>query len=138
MALGRPKSLSASMAARTVRPLNRTSSTRMTVLPPISNGMVVGADMLVDVVSVHADIQATGRDGLVPEVAQQARQAAGQMHAAARDAHQDNGMLAVVPLGNFVRDACQRPFNCRRVQKSNGSRHKRRCRECCYPLKAEK
>jgi len=39
---GRPKSLSASMAARVVRPLNSTSSTSTTVLPVTSKGMTVG------------------------------------------------------------------------------------------------
>src|SRR5665213_443018 len=40
--LGRPKSFSASIAARVVRPLNSTSSTSTTVLPFTSNGMSVG------------------------------------------------------------------------------------------------
>src|SRR6185369_867944 len=42
MRLGRPKSLRASMAARAVRPLKSTSSTRTTVLLVMSNGITVG------------------------------------------------------------------------------------------------
>ena len=41
IALGRPKSTSASIAARIVRPVYRTSSTRTTVAPLMSNGSSV-------------------------------------------------------------------------------------------------
>ncbi len=63
---GRPRSASASRAARIVLPVYSTSSTRTTVLPPSGTGNVRGSERAlrpaVQVVAIHADVEASAGD----------------------------------------------------------------------------
>src|SRR5580704_3095156 len=86
---GRPRSLSASRAARTVRPEKSTSSTRTTVLPSTPSG-------------------GTSVRGRALELADPGGQAAGQVDAASGDAEEHDPLPAVRALQDLVRDTAQR------------------------------
>ena len=115
MARGRPKSMSASSAARVVRPVNSTSSTRTMVRSSIENGISVrrtigcGPDGLAhQVVAVEGDVEGADRHVVAGDVLERGGDAPGQRHAAR--AHADDGQLldAAVALDDLVGDAHQR------------------------------
>ena len=87
-------------------------------------GLDVGRDALVEVVPVHADIQAAGRDGLPPNPRQQRAQPLRQRHPAALDADQHHLAAGFIPFRNFMRNAGEGALNRRRVQDEGGFRHR--------------
>ena len=67
--------------------------------------MHVGRDPLVQIIPVHADIQAAGRDSRPPNLRQERAQPPGQRHSAALDAHQDHLAASLIALGDLVCNA---------------------------------
>ena len=113
-AFGRPISTRASSAARTVRPVYRTSSTITSVLDSSSNGRSVPltrglASAGLDVVAVKADVEAADRRSHALVALDGARQPLGQRHAARLDADEGEAVSAAVLLDDLVTDANQRP-----------------------------
>ena len=129
MRRGRPRSLSASIAARTVRPLNSTSSTSTTVLAVTSKGTCVGwtwrREAAVEIVAVHGDIEVAGRNGVAPDAGEQRAETPGKENAAALDADDRHLRAGVVALGDLVRDAGERALDGGGVEDEGGFRHKK-------------
>ena len=91
-AWGGPRSLSASSAARIVRPENSTSSTRTTTCRRCRRGSRCargpGPGLQPQVVAVHRDVECAGGDDAGPRPRSYARDAAGERDATRRDAQQ--------------------------------------------------
>ena len=77
----------------------------------------------IQVIPVHAHVHASCRNLVAPDAGEQLAHALGQRHAAALDADQHDISADLVTLGDFVRDACQRPLDGRGIQDDGGFRH---------------
>ena len=112
-AIGRPWSVIASSAARTVRPVYSTSSTSTTVCPLTSGNasprLTIGAwaDPR-QVVAIEGDVERPDRDRCTLVLLDQRRQPPCERDAAAADADEDERVGAAVALDDLVRDARQR------------------------------
>ena len=106
---GRPRSISASSAARMVRPVKSTSSTRTTVLSLIENGMsvprITGAPAHVEVVAVERDVERAHRTARCRRWRRSWRQPLGEGHPARADADEGQVLGAAVALEDLVGDA---------------------------------
>ena len=110
---GRPNSRSASIAARTVRPVYRTSSTSTTVASSISNGTSVpftcGRVAEPRVVAVELDVERADGDVRALVLRDRLGEAARERDAAALDADEHEPGRAGLLLDDLVGDADHRP-----------------------------
>ena len=101
------------MAARTVRPVKRTSSTITTVAPVEREVELRGVDgrrlgAAAEVVAVEGDVELAERDVGLQQVGQQLVQPPGEERAATVDAHDGEAVVLGVLLDDLVRDAHER------------------------------
>ena len=102
------------MAARIVRPVNRTSSTRTTVFPLRSTGISRALDdrLLGDqreVVAVEGDVQGADGERHALVLVDRGGDPAGEGDAAALDPDEDEAVGPGLPLDDLVGDADDRP-----------------------------
>ena len=114
-------SLSASSAARTVRPEYSTSSTSTTIVPSMPAGGMAGAAERPgrpqpQVIAVHGDVERAGRHRVAFDLRHPLGQPGGQRNAPGGDAEQDHAGRAVGALQDLVRDPGQRPADLGRLQ----------------------
>src|SRR5581483_7208391 len=88
-------------------------------------GMHGGAQATVEIVPVHADIEAAGGDGMRPNTGQQRAQAPGESHATALNADEDDFGAGVVAFGDLMGDAHEGALNGGGVEDESGFRHKK-------------
>ena len=87
--------------------------------------MDLRSDLMIQVVAVHGDVEAAHGNRMAPNTLQQAGEASGQMHTTPLHTHQHHLRARLVPFGDFVGDARQRPAQRPGVQNDGWFRHKK-------------
>jgi hypothetical protein len=88
-----------------------------------NGGLDIRRGALIEVVTMHADIEAADRDRMFPNIGEYFGEALGEGNAAALDSDQDDIGARLVALGNFVGHPYQSPANGGRIQDLGGVRH---------------
>jgi hypothetical protein len=88
-------------------------------------GMNVRADALIEVVTVHVDIETAVGDGVAPDLGKERTEAAGELDAATLDADENDFSAVIVALGDFVSDAREGAPEGVGVEDEGGLRHKK-------------
>ena len=142
---GRPRSATASSAARIVRPVNRTSSTRTTVRPLIDSGTDVtpirGLGAAVEIVPIQPDIEHPDGDSLTFDIDELSVDSLRQWNSSGVNPKEHDRVGTVVSFEDFVSDAPQRPADVARVHHLSHDEPSRitgrmptrsaRCLPCC-------
>src|SRR5262245_66644336 len=81
--------------------------------------------MVIQVVAVHAHVDAAHRDGMTPDTFEQESEPFGQVNAPALNADDCHHLAVVIALGNLVSDASQDPVDGLSIEDSAALRHKK-------------
>ncbi len=86
-------------------------------------GQNVWSSALIEVVSMHADIEAAGGDWLGPDIGQEKTETVGERNATALNSYESDFVAELVSFGNFVGDAGEGTVEGCGVEDEGGFRH---------------